>query len=130
MIVVDAGVLATALADDGPDGDQARDALRGQRLAVPDLADLEVAVVWRHGVRTGALDERRAGLALADLAELPLHRVPPHRLLPWCWELTRVLPAGEAPYVALAQALDAELLTADARFAARAAAHCATRTLE
>lgn len=47
MIVVDAAVLAVALIEDGPDGDQIRDRLRGESLAAPSLVDLEVVSVWR-----------------------------------------------------------------------------------
>ena len=76
MIVVDASVLATALGDDGPDGDRARARLRGERLSAPELADLEVASVLRGPVQGGDVDIRRAALALADLAALPLRRAP------------------------------------------------------
>lgn len=75
MIVVDASVLAPALGDDGHDGDRARERLRGERLCAPSLVDLEVASVLRRATATRDLDERRAGLALADLAALPLRRV-------------------------------------------------------
>src|SRR5215468_5184252 len=67
VLVVDASVLAVALADDGSDGDRVRARLRGQRLAAPELIDLEVASVLRGQLRAGALDARRAGFALADL---------------------------------------------------------------
>ena len=70
MIVVDASVLATALGDDGPDGDHARARLRGERLSAPELVDLEVTSVLRRQVNSGAADLRRAALALADLAAL------------------------------------------------------------
>ena len=42
VLVVDASVVAVALADDGPDGDRTRARLRGESLAAPDLLDLEV----------------------------------------------------------------------------------------
>jgi predicted nucleic acid-binding protein len=45
VLVVDASVLVVALADDGPDGDQARARLRGERLVLPELADLEIVSV-------------------------------------------------------------------------------------
>jgi predicted nucleic acid-binding protein len=40
VVVIDASVLAAALADDGPDGDLARDRLRGADLALADLTAL------------------------------------------------------------------------------------------
>jgi predicted nucleic acid-binding protein len=43
VIVVDASVIVTALADDGGDGDRVRDRLRSERLIAPHVVDLEVA---------------------------------------------------------------------------------------
>ena len=115
MLVVDASVLVVALADDGPDGDRARERLRGEALAAPELVDLEVASVLRRQVAAGALDVRRAQLALADLADLPLERASHLPLLARCWELRDNLTVYDASYVALAEALDVTLLTADTR---------------
>lgn len=115
MIVVDAGVLVTALADDGTDGDLARARLRGEILAAPELVDLEVLSVLRRLVRGGQLPVRRAEQALADLMALPLERVPHRQLLPRCWALRDNLTVYDASYVALAETLGALLLTADAR---------------
>jgi predicted nucleic acid-binding protein len=66
VIVADASVLAVALADDGPDGDRARAWPRGERVILPELADLEVASLLRRQLAAGAVDARRAGLALDD----------------------------------------------------------------
>ena len=117
MIVVDASVLATSLGDDGPDGDRARARLRGERLTAPELVDLEVVSVWRRQVRAGAMDDRRAALALADLGTLPLRRTPHRPLLARCWELRGNLTIYDAAYVAVAEALGVALLTGDARLA-------------
>jgi predicted nucleic acid-binding protein len=115
MIVVDASVLAPALADDGADGDQARERLRGERLAAPELVDLEVASVLRRASRDGRLDERRARQALEDLATIPLGRASHRPLLLRIWELRENLTAYDAAYVAVAEALEVALLTADQR---------------
>src|SRR5204862_4210991 len=72
VLVVDASVLAPALADDGPDGDTARSRLRGQSLVAPELVDLETTSVVRRQLLAGHLDARRARLALTDLVQLPL----------------------------------------------------------
>src|SRR5581483_8548479 len=74
VIVVDAGVVAVALADDGSDGDKARYRLRGEVLSAPDLLDLEVTSVLRGRLLDGHLVARRAGLALDDLRSLPVRR--------------------------------------------------------
>ena len=124
MIVVDASVLATALGDDGPDGDRARDRLRGERLSAPELVDLEVASVLRRQVKGGEVDTRRAALALADLAALPLRRAPHRPLLARCWELRDNLTIYDASYVALAEALDVTLLTGDGRLARAPGPRC------
>jgi predicted nucleic acid-binding protein len=124
VIVVDAGVLVTALADDGPDGDLSRSRLGGQALAAPHLIDLEVGSALRRLVRAGDVPERRARLALTDLADLPLDRAPAVSLLARCWELRDNLTFYDAVYVALAEALDLTLLTADARLARASGPRC------
>jgi predicted nucleic acid-binding protein len=124
VIVADASVLAVALADDGPDGDQARARLRGERVILPELADLEVASVMRRQLAAGALDARRAGLALDDLGALPARRAPPRPLLARCWELRDNLTIYDAAYVALAEVLKAGLLTGDKRLAAASGPRC------
>ena len=124
MLVVDASVLAVALADDGPDGDVARTRLRSETLAAPELVDLEVTSVLRRQNRAGLLDARRAQLAMGDLAALPMRRAPHVPLLARCWELRQNLTAYDGAYVALAEALDATLLTGDRRLARAAGPTC------
>lgn len=124
MLVVDASVLAPALADDGTDGDQARGRLRGHALAAPELIDLETGSVIRRQLQAGALDERRAQLALGDLLALPLRRASHRPLLTRCWELKDNLTIYDAAYVALAELLNAPLVTADARMAAAPGVRC------
>jgi predicted nucleic acid-binding protein len=129
VIVVDASVLATSLGDDGPDGDRARARLRGERLTAPELVDLEVASVWRRQVSAGAMDERRAVLALADLGTLPLRRTPHRLLLARCWELRDNLTIYDAAYVAVAEALGVLLLTGDAKLARATGPTCTIEVL-
>ncbi|NQY56580.1 MAG: type II toxin-antitoxin system VapC family toxin [Ilumatobacteraceae bacterium] len=124
MIVVDASVVATALADDGDDGDRVRARFRGERLAAPELIDLEVVSAWRRLHAGGALDDRRVRLALDDLRDLRVERVPHQRLLERCWELRHSLTIYDAAYVALAELLDATLLTGDNRLAAAPGTRC------
>ena len=67
---------------------------------------------------------RRVQLALDDLRDLRMQRVPHLAMLPRCWELRDNLTVYDAVYVALAEALDAPLLTADARMAGAAGPRC------
>jgi predicted nucleic acid-binding protein len=129
VLVVDASVLATALADDDRDGDLARARLRGERLLAPEVVDLEVTSVLRRHVLAGSLEERRARLALTDLRDLGLRRVPHRGLLDRCWELRSNATAYDAAYVAVAEAVDAVLLTGDARLSRAAGLRCRVEVL-
>jgi len=82
--------------------------------------------VWRRTL----IDERRAGIALADLADLPLRRAPHLPLLPRCWELRHNLTPYDAAYVALAEALEVALVTADRRLSRAAGIRCAVDVVE
>ncbi|MDA8266146.1 MAG: type II toxin-antitoxin system VapC family toxin [Actinomycetota bacterium] len=124
MIVVDASVVAPALADDDADGDRARERLQGERLVAPELLDLEVVAVVRKALLAGVLDERRAAMALADLADLDLERVRHRPLLVRIWELHPNITAYDAAYVALAETIEATLVTADRRLSQATGPRC------
>jgi predicted nucleic acid-binding protein len=124
VIVVDASVLAPALADDADDGDRARSRLDGERLVAPELVDLEVLSVVRRAMRAGGLSGRRARQALDDLAALPLRRAPHLPLVDRIWELRENITPYDAAYVALAEAIGVVLLTADAKLASSPAIRC------
>jgi predicted nucleic acid-binding protein len=129
VIVVDASVIVTGLGDDGDDGDRVRARLRNERLVAPHVIDLEVVSAWRRLVAAGHLDERRATLALADLGALRLERVPHRPLMDRCWELRDNLTVYDAAYVALAELMEVDLLTADARLAAAPGIRCRIQVL-
>ena len=84
-------------------------------LHAPHLLDLEVAQVLRRYVREGEVEPHRARQALEDLLALPLERYSHDLLLPRVWELRENLTAYDASYVALAEILEATLLTRDDR---------------
>lgn len=129
MIVVDASVLAVALGDDGHPGVAARQRLRGEILAAPELIDLEVLSVFRRRVAAGAATAERGRQAMADLIELPIRRAPHRPLLGRCWELRANLTSYDAGYVALAETLGATLVTADGRLARAPGLRCAVELL-
>ena len=130
MIVVDASVLANALAYDGSDGDLARDRLRADpSLHLPHLADLEVLSVLRRRAATGDLEERRIRLALADLRDLPVTRYPHLPFAPRAWALRSNLTPYDAAYVALAETLGCPFVTADGAFARVPNLRCSVEVL-
>ena len=94
-----------------------------QTLHAPHLVDVEIAQVIRRYAANGEIDGERGRTALADLADFPLHRYPHDFLLPRVWDLRNNLTAYDAVYVALAEALDAPLLTRDRRLAAASGHH-------
>jgi len=90
----------------------------GEILYAPYLIDMETAQVLRRYAAGGEIDGARGLAALSDLADFPLRRYPHDFLLPRVWDLRHNLTAYDAIYVALAEALDATLLTRDRRLAA------------
>ena len=86
-------------------------------LHVPHLADVEVVQALRRYVRHREIDAGAAAVALDDLRALDLQRHAHEPLLERVWELRDNLTAYDAVYVALAEALNAVLLTCDARLA-------------
>ena len=118
MIVLDASALLELLIG------TARGAAIADRIAdptvglhVPHLADLEVAQALRRYEREGELDAGAAEAALEALAQLDVERHPHDPLLRRVWALRANLTAYDAAYVALAEALDAKVITCDARLA-------------
>jgi len=89
----------------------------GETLHAPHLLDVEIAQVLRRYFRSGVITADRAAEALADLSDLPLHRYSHLVLLPRIWQLRHNLTAYDAAYLALAEALDASLVTRDRAFA-------------
>ncbi len=87
----------------------------GQTLHAPHLIDVEVAQVLRRYASAGEIKPERGQAALADFTGLPLNRYPHEFLLERAWELRANLTAYDAVYIALAEALDAPLLTRDER---------------
>lgn len=125
MIVLDASVLANVVGDDGQVGEAARRALMAAAFAsVPDLADVETVSVLRKRWLSGTLPARRFRYAIEDLAALPIQRYPTGPLMMRAYELRSNVIASDATYVALAEALECTLLTADTRLAGAPGISC------
>lgn len=84
---------------------------------IPHLLAVEVAQVLRKMVLAGILESDRAADALADLAELNAERHEHEPLLDRIWALRHNATAYDAVYLALAEALEAPLVTLDAKLA-------------
>lgn len=130
MIVVDASVLANAIGDDGEDGRAARAELRAtEGVFAPDLVDVETVAVLRKRWLAQSISDARFDAAIGDLERLGMQRVPTLRLMRRAYELRANVTAYDATYVALAEALHCELLTADRRLAGADGPRCAIRVL-
>lgn len=124
MNVVDASVLVPALANDEAEGDKARSLVSNRLLVAPELIDVEVVSALRRLVRTGAVSVTRAHEALRDLPLSPIARSPHAPLVQRMWELRENVSAYDASYVALAEAMDAALITSDRRLASAPGLRC------
>ena len=117
MIVIDASaILEILLRSERASRIEARIFRRDQSLHAPHLLDLEVVQVLRRYAGKDMSDDR-AHLAVQDFLDIPIVRYPHDLLVPRIWELRKVLTAYDAAYVALAEALNLNLLTCDSKLA-------------
>jgi predicted nucleic acid-binding protein len=118
LIVLDASAIADRLLGTPRRAAAVAEEMRnGGVLHTLDFAYLEVLSALRRRTARGELSEQRALAATADLAIAPLVRHPAVQLLTRVWELRSNQTPYDAAYVALAELLDAPLLTTDRRLA-------------
>jgi len=86
-----------------------------ERLHAPHLIDIEITQALRRLVMLRDITALRARQALDDLAEFVIERSEHQNLLSRVWELRDSVTAYDGIYVALAEALDAPLLTCDSK---------------
>jgi predicted nucleic acid-binding protein len=129
VLVVDASVLVPVLADAGSDGQRFRSRLRGETILGPDLLRIEVTSVLRRQANTGQLTLEQADAAISDLLDFPIRVFPTGPVLRRVWELRSNLSAYDGCYVALAEAVDGVLLTADHRLANASGPRCVIEAL-
>ena len=90
---------------------------------------MEVVSVLRRGLLARLLSARRAAEAVGHYLLLPLRRHGHMGLLERVLSLRHNFSAYDASYVALAELLDAEIVTADAPLAQAIRAHSKLRVL-
>ena len=118
MIVVDASAMTELLLQTSLGERVERRLLEGEDLHAPHLLDVEVASALRRLVRTREVSVERAEEAIEDLQLLRLARHGHDDLLPRAWELRENVTVYDGVYIALAEALDATLVTCDRPLAA------------
>jgi predicted nucleic acid-binding protein len=129
MPVVDASVVIDWVAPDtDPAGPAhrllARLAERGEAVLAPRLLQEEVGNALLTGVRRGRWDGAAADRSFVLLRRLPVRLVDTPDDLDRAWDLARRYdehPVYDMVYVALAERLDEELITADKRLRLRLA---------
>lgn len=125
MIVADASVAVLGLLASGA----SRRLLSEDSVAAPHLIDSEVAHALRRRVRAGDVRAEDAGVALERWGRLGVRRFGAVDHLGRISELRANVSAYDATYVALAEALGCDLVTADARLAAAPGVRCPVRVL-
>ena len=120
-VVVDASVLAAAVAHLGPDGRWSEAAITDARtrgsVSAPQMVVAEASSALRRLERTERLSNFEAALAHRDLLALEIELFPFQHLADRAWELRRNITIYDGWYVALAEALSCPLLTLDRRLA-------------
>lgn len=115
MLVVDAGCLFEVVAATPAASDIRERLAEDPEQFAPHLIDVEVFSVIRRQHAAGRLDDTAAGQAIADLHDWPGERIGHRLFLERAWQLRTNVRGSDAMYVALAEAMDATLITTDAR---------------
>ena len=114
MIVLDASV-AIEIVLGSPVGRGALDRIGDETLHAPQLLPVEVGQVLRRLTKAGEMTANRAAQALDDLLDLDIELYDHAVLMRRAWALRGNLTMYDATYIALAEVLEAPLLTTDGR---------------
>jgi predicted nucleic acid-binding protein len=129
MLVVDASALYEAVARTPRAEHVRRRLLEDRDNAAPHLIDVEVLAIIRRHFLFGQLDRTAAEQAVDDLRDWPGERFGHRALLRRAWQLRNNVRGWDAMYVALAEALQATLVTTDERLARASGLLCAVEVV-
>jgi predicted nucleic acid-binding protein len=96
----------------------------GDALFAPAHLDAEVVSALRRLAMSNLTLKEAVPTALHHLAGFPIRRMALAPLLQRIWELRENVTAHDAAYVALAERLDASLVTSDNKLAAATGPRC------
>ncbi|CAN5707199.1 PIN domain-containing protein [soil metagenome] len=122
MIVLDASAAVDALLNLRPNATQIQERIKREdsgdtreTLHVPHLFTVEVLHALRRLTLAGNVSEKRGNRAVNAMLSMRLTRYPHEPFVKRIWELKENISAYDAAYIALAEALDAPLITTDRR---------------
>ncbi|MHB8719178.1 MAG: type II toxin-antitoxin system VapC family toxin [Candidatus Dormibacteria bacterium] len=128
MSVVDASVFVDAVVGEGSRADSAtRELDRHAVLQVPYIFAAEVTAALRGLVLRRTLSPAHATAALERVRRAATLQYPFEPFAPRVWELRHAVSVYDAWYVALAEGLGTELVTADRRLARSRGIRCPVR---
>jgi predicted nucleic acid-binding protein len=128
--VVDASIIVDAFSGVGEKGLRATFALESDELVAPAHVDIEAVSGWRKQVAADHMSESGALRAIAALGQLRIERLAHEPLLRRIWELRENVSPQDAAYVAIAEQLNAPLLTTDARLTRATGPRCEFQLIE
>lgn len=115
MLVVDASCLYEVVSE-GPLAESTRRVMESfEEMSAPALIDVEVVSLIRRDAGRSVLAPSRADIALAEMNDWCGERFPVRPFNDRVWQLRSNVRTWDAYYVALAEYLDAPLLTLDRR---------------
>ena len=114
MIVIESSAMVNALVGDPANPDLLA-LLADEELHAPALLDFEVASALRGHVMGGKLDPVQLDDAVEDFIAFRIERHPMTGLLGHMLDLRENFTVHDAAYLVLAQALEAPIVSADAK---------------
>jgi predicted nucleic acid-binding protein len=130
MLVIDASCLFEVVVGTARSERIRQRMAQDEDHAAPHAIDVEVMNVVRDQYLRGRLDGTAARQAVTDLRDWPGERYGHRPLLDRAWELRESIRGWDAFYVALAEMMQATLLTLDRRLARAHGPTCAIEVPE